>query len=163
MLVLLLALLLACTGTDGDTGGGDSADTEAPSGPGTLALTFRMDADYIATMAKDGQSPTGTFGGSIYAEDDATGIGPNEGAVPLLDFSVPGVDLTVDGGPTAVLLVTDPLEPQVVWILGCLDADVPEDGCGDVGDPITIPNENKAQVIAEAETPFQVYMGMIRP
>jgi hypothetical protein len=162
--MLLLASLIACTGTDVDSGGGDSAvEEELPTGPGTLALSFRMDADYIATMAEDGQIPVGTFGGSIYAEADATGLGPNDGAVSLADFSVSGIDLTVDGGPTGVLFRSDPLEPQIVWILGCLDVDDPADGCGDVGDPITIPNENKAQVAAESETPVEVYMGMIRP
>jgi hypothetical protein len=158
----MLLLLLACTGTPADDTAADSADSAPPSGPGTLSLTFRMDDDYIPGMAEEGQSPVGTFGGSIYAEADASGVGPNEGAVPLLDLSVP-VDLTPDGGPTAVLLVTDPLEAQVVWVLGCLDVDVPADGCGDVGDPITIPNENKVQVVAGTETPFEVYFGMIRP
>ncbi|MDP2310323.1 MAG: hypothetical protein Q8P18_30180 [Pseudomonadota bacterium] len=162
MLVLALFTLLACTGAADDTAS-DTDDTVVPTGPGTLALSFRMDADYVATMAEDGQSPIGTFGGSVYAEEDSTGVGPNDGAVALLDFSVPGIDLTVDGGPTTVLLVTEALEPQIVWVLGCLDVDVPTDGCGDVGDPITLPNENKVQVLAGTETPFEVYMGMIRP
>jgi len=163
-MLTLLATLLACTGSDVDSASGDSAaDTDVSTGPGTLALSFRMDDDYLATMAEDGQSPVGTFGGSIYAEADASSVGPVDGAVPLADFSVTGIDLTVNGGPTGVLFRSDPLEAQVVWILGCLDVDDPADGCGDVGDPITIPNENKVQVLAGSETAFEVYMGMLRP
>ena len=163
MLVLVLASLSACTGAVDDTAGASPDDSALPTGPGILALSFRMDADYIAGMVKDGQPPDGDFSGSIYAEADASSIGPNDGAVPLLDFSVPGIDLTDGGGPTAVLLVTEPLDAQVVYVLGCLDVDDPADGCGDVGDPITIPNENKVQIVAGAETPFEVYMGMLRP
>jgi hypothetical protein len=163
MLALLLPLL-ACSGAPADDSGDTAADTDGadPTGPGTLALSFRMDDDYLATIAENGQSAAGVFGGSIFAEADASGVGPNEGAVPLLDVSV-AVDLTADGGPTGVLHVTDPLDAQIVWVLGCLDIDVPADGCGDVGDPITIPNENKVQVLAGTETPFEVYFGMIRP
>lgn len=165
MLALVLTLL-ACSGAPVDDSAGDTADsaeTDVPAGPGTLALSFRMDDDYLETIAENGQSAVGTFGGSIYAEADATSIGPNDDAVPLQSFSVDNVDLSADGGPTATLLVTDPMNTQIVWVLGCLDIDVPADGCGDVGDPITIPNENKVQVVAGAETPFQVYMGMLRP
>lgn len=164
MLALLLTLL-ACSGAPADDSGDTAADTDtsAPTGPGTLALSFRMDDDYLSTIAENGQSAVGTFGGSIYAEADATSVGPNEDAAPLQSFSVENVDLSADGGPTATLLVTDPMDAQIVWILGCLDIDVPADGCGDVGDPITIPNENKVQVVAGTETPFQVYMGMLRP
>jgi hypothetical protein len=159
---MLLSLLLACTGSAPVDSGGDSAES-LPTGPGTLALTFRMDDDYLSEMEAAGQPPVGIFGGSIYAEADASSIGPNEGASPLASFSVAGVDLTVSGGPTDVLFTTEPLDAQVVWVLGCLDVDVPADGCGDVGDPITIPNENKVQVNAGTETPFEVYMGMLRP
>ncbi len=162
MFALLLALA-ACFGTPkDDTAAGETAETAAPTGPGTLALSFRMDADYLTTIAENGHSPTGTFGGSIYAEEDASSMGPNDDAVSLFDFSV-AVDLSSGGGPTATLLVTDPIEAQIVWVLGCLDIDVPADGCGDAGDPITIPNENKVQVVAGTETPFEVYMGMLRP
>jgi hypothetical protein len=122
-----------------------------------------MDDDYIPALAAAGQSPVGTFGGSVYAEADATSMGPVDGAVPLQEFAVEGVDLTVDGGPTATLLVTEAFDAQVGWVLGCLDVDVPADGCGDEGDPITVPNENKVQVVGGAETPFTVYMGMLRP
>lgn len=159
--MLLLSLLLACDpASDKDTG--DTADTgdSAATGPGTLALSFQMDEDYIKSMKADGESPVGEFQGSIYAEADATSLGPVDGATSLQDFAV-DIDLSDGGGPTEVAFVTEELEPGIVWILGCLDAG--GDGCGDPGDPITIPNENKVEVLAGAETPFTVYMGMLRP
>lgn len=154
-MLLAIFLLPACSGSREDSA------PPPPPGPGTLALSFRMNADEIPNMTADGEAPVGTFGGSIFAEADATGLGPDEGAVPLLDFAVASVDLTVGGGPSAVLHVTEPLEAQIVWVLGCLD--VADDGCGDAGDPITVPGPNKVIVVAESETPFEVYMGMLRP
>jgi hypothetical protein len=153
-------LFLACTGAEPvDTA---PADTDTvPTGPGTLALTFRMDDDYIAVMAESGETPVGPFEGSIFAEADANELGPVEGAVALLDFSVE-LDLLPDGGPTAALYTTTPLDPQVVWVLGCLNSDASAE-CGDEGDPITRPSENKFQVVAEVETTIEVYMGMLRP
>jgi hypothetical protein len=160
---MLALLLFACTTAEPDDTAEIPVAPDTEEGPGTLALSFRMDDDYLAAIAENGQTALGTFGGEIYAEDDASSVGPNEGAVSLYSFSVEGVDLTVEGGPTAVLHVTEAFDPQIVWVLGCLDIDVPADGCGDVGDPITIPNENKVQVAAGAETAFTVYMGMLRP
>ena len=161
---MLALALLACSSADPDDTAEVPVNADTGEAPGTLALSFRMDDDYIATLEANGQAPVGTFGGSIYAEDDASSVGPNDGAVPLYDFSVEGVDLSLEGGPTEVLHVTErSFEVQVVWVLGCLDVDDPADGCGDVGDPITIPNENKVQVVSGTETDFTVYMGMLRP
>lgn len=163
--MITLLALFACTGatpedTGGDTGGGDT-DTDTATGPGTLALTFRIDDDLLPDMEADGESPVGAFHGSIFAEDQATGAGPIEGAVTLADFEV-ALDLLPDGGPTGVLYSSDPLEPQIVWILGCLDSDANDD-CGDEGDPITVPSANKFQVEPEVETTVEVFMGMLRP
>jgi hypothetical protein len=158
----MLLLLLACTGGDKDSAPADTSDSATTSGgPGTLALTFRMDDDYIPTMEKAGEEPVGTFEGSIYAEADANELGPVDGAVALVDFSVE-LNLLPDGGPTDVLYTTDPLDPQIVWVLGCLNSDANEK-CGDPGDPITRPTENKFQVVADTETTVEVYMGMLRP
>lgn len=143
-----LALLAACTSGEGDS---------APPGPGALGLTFRMDADYLEAMS---EPATGTFRGSVYAEADASSIGPTEGASSLLDFQVVGLDLSDGGGPSTTPYVTDPLEPQVVWVLGCLDT--AGDDC-EQGDPITIPNENKVEVLADDPTAFEVYLGMLHP
>ena len=115
-----------------------------------------MEADLIPSMENP---PVGTFEGSVYGEVDATALGPNEGAVSLEDFSAV-IDLT-DGGPSEVACTTGELDAGVVWVLGCLDVD--GDGCGDEGDPITIPNENKVLIAADTETPFTVVMSMLRP
>lgn len=155
-ITLFIPLLIACTGasgTDSDDSAADSADTS----PGTLALSFQMEEDLIVSMDAP---PVGTFYGSIYAEEDATAAGPVENAVPLEDLSA-DLDLTDHGGPTGVLYTTQPLDAGVVWVLGCLDVD--GDGCGDEGDPITVPNDNKVVVATGAETPFTVYMSMLRP
>lgn len=149
----LLLLLAACTGRD-------SADDSAPvldTSPGSLALAFQMEEDLIVSMDAP---PVGTFYGSIYAEDDATAIGPNDGAASMEDFSV-DMDLSDGGGPTAALYTTGPLDSDVVWVLGCLDVDA--NGCGDEGDPITVPNDDKVAVPAAAETPVTVAMNMLRP
>lgn len=156
LITLLFPLLIACTGasvTDSDDSAVDSADTS----PGTLALAFQMEEDLIVSMDAP---PVGTFYGSIYAEEDATAAGPYDDAVSLEDLSA-DLDLTDHGGPTGVLYTTQPLDAGVVWVLGCLDVDA--DGCGDEDDPITVPNENKVVVANGAETPFTVYMSMLRP
>ncbi|MDP2314564.1 MAG: hypothetical protein Q8P41_16800 [Pseudomonadota bacterium] len=158
MLALALSSLLGCTGSVADDTALDTAPVVA-TGPGTLALSFRMDDDYLATMAKAGESPVGPFYGSCFKEEDASATGPVDGAVPLFDIEV-ALDLSADGGPTGVLYTTEPLEPQIVWILGCLDADA--NGCEEA-DPITLPNENKFQIAAEAETPIEIYFGMLNP
>lgn len=145
----ILLFLAACTGAD-------SADDSGPVA-GTLALAFQMEEDLVASMDVP---PLGTFYGSIYAEDDATAIGPNDGAASMEDFSV-DVDLSDGGGPTGALYTTGPLASEVVWVLGCLDVDA--NGCGDEGDPITVPNDNKVAAPAAAETPVTVAMNMLRP
>ncbi len=154
---LTLALLLACTGAPTSDSADSQTHDDTGGSPGSLALSFRMEADLIASMD---QPPIGTFSGSIYAEDDASAVGPNDGAVPLEDISAQ-MDLSDGGGPTDVLYTTQPLDASVVWVLGCLDVDA--DGCGDEGDPITVPNENKVAVPRGAETPVTVYMSMLRP
>ncbi|MFN7142152.1 MAG: hypothetical protein ACK4YP_00125 [Myxococcota bacterium] len=166
----LLLLLSACTGSPADdtgaadtAGTADTADTAdtAPPPPGSLALTFRIDDDLIPEMAEAGEAPIGTFSGAIFREQDGTDLGPVDGAVPLAEFGVT-VDLTPDGGPTAALYTSDPIEPQIVWVLGCLDSDANGE-CGDAGDPITVPSENKFRVEPETTTTVEVYMGMLRP
>ncbi len=158
---LLPVLSAACsagkTASDSATSSDSSSAHDTAHGPGTLALAFQMEADLIPSMTAP---PVGTFGGSIYAEADATALGPNDGAVSLEDISV-ALDLTNNGGPTGVVYTTQPLAGGVVWILGCLDLN--GDGCANPGEPITIPNEDKVIVVAGAETPFTVVMNMLDP
>ena len=75
--MLTLLALLACTSDASKDDTAAPADTDTvPTGPGTLALTFRMDDDYIAVMAESGETPVGPFEGSIFAEADANELGP---------------------------------------------------------------------------------------
>lgn len=158
MLVLLFA---ACT-TDDDSGTLDTADSAEPTGPGTLAISVQMEDDLLTDLADDGESAIAIVAGEVYAEADVEeGSGPIAGAVPLGEFSET-VDLSDDGGPSGVLLVTVPLEPQIVYVLGCLDSDANGD-CGDAGDPVTFPSQNKFQVFAGVETPVIMQLGLRRP
>ncbi len=162
--MLLLLSIIACTGSNGGGGADDSADSgdsgtgQADTGPAMLSLQFKMDSDYIPAMADNGETPVGLFRGSIFAEDQSTDIGPIDGAVSLVDFDVQ-IDLTPDGGPTDVAWTSEPLDPQILWVLGCLDAD--NNDC-EKGDPITLPPENKLRLEAGG-TNFIVQMGMLRP
>jgi hypothetical protein len=160
--MLILAFSALLTGCDSsssvdDTSGGDTSGDTSGGGPPVLELSFQMDADFIPSME---EPPVGSFRGSIYAEADASAVGPVDGAEPLLDFSVDGIDLSDGGGPTGVLWTTDTLAAQVVWVLGCLDSD--GNDC-DTHDPITVPNENKFAIAESGTTSFTVYMGMLNP
>lgn len=159
--MLPLIALFACTGSpqghDSDDSA-DSGDSAADTGPAVLSLKFHMDSDYIPVMADDGQAPVGPFLGSIFAEDQSTDVGPIENAVSLVDFSV-DIDLTPNGGPTDVVWTSEPMDPQILWVLGCLDAD--GNDC-EQGDPITLPPENKLRLEAGGTT-FTIQMGMLRP
>ncbi len=165
MPALVLLALLACTGEEADSA--DSADTAVadtspPTGPGTLSVSVKMDSDMVDDLVADGESANALVNGSVFAEADVNAAsGPVDGAVSLGDFSVT-VDLSVEGGPSAVIYTTDPLEPQIVYILGCMDTDNNAD-CGDKGDPVTIPATNKAQVLPEVDTPFTMVFGLRRP
>ena len=161
--MLLSLFVLACT-TEAETGGsdsavdtGDSAPECDPTEPGVLVLSFQMDVDQLDNME---EPAVGTFRGSIYAEDQSTAIGPIEGAVSMIDFTVENVDLTVTGGPTGALWSADPLPSQKLWVLGCLDSD--GNDC-DKKDPITVPNDNKLLLAACGETAFTVYLGLLNP
>ena len=138
--------LAACGGDDGatDTPAGHSGTS--PTGPVTVGLAIDLDADLIPTMS---EPAAGSFLGSVFAEDQATSFGPIEGAVSLLDFSTEPLDFGTAGGLLATTTTLGPLDPQVVWVLGCLDSD--GNDC-DKGDPITIPNENKLQVDGTSTT-----------
>ncbi len=147
-----LLLTLACTPT-----GDDSAGTTAPcTGPGALDFTVAMTTDLTVSMD---EPPVGTFRGSVFAEADATAIGPNDGAASLLDFTLDGVDLTATGIDSDVTK-SDAIDPQIVWVLGCLDSD--GNDC-DENDAVTIPNENKVEVACGDPTPFEIFLGILQP
>ena len=98
---MVLLALLACTElpvTDTRTPAGTST-----SGSGQLALSFRLDTDYLALMDEE---PVGTFYGSFWRGAEVSGIGPDEGAQDLGGIEVQ-LDLSPDGGPTATLFTSD--------------------------------------------------------
>lgn len=159
---LLAGNFLACTPDETETGSVGTADSAEPTGPGTLAISVQMEDDLLQDLADDGESAVATVGGEVYAEVDVEAAsGPIAGAVPLGQFSET-VDLSDEGGPSGVLLVTAPLDPQIVYVLGCLDTDANGD-CGDEGDPVTFPTQNKFQVFAGLETPVIMQLGLRRP
>jgi len=162
MLHLSFATVLACTGGSDDTGDSAPVDTAPPTGPGTLAISVKMDDDMVVDLVEDGESANAMVSGSVFAEADVDpSSGPVDGATSLGDFGLM-VDLSNQGGPSAVIYTTEPIEPQIVYILGCMDSDNSGE-CGDEGDPVTLPPTNKAQVVAEAETPFTMVLGIRRP
>jgi hypothetical protein len=158
---VLAALLAACSGgderkTDPETGGTPTETGGAETGPATLRLSFDLDSDLIAQMD---EPAAGVFRGSIYAEADASAIGPNDGAAPLLDFTSDALDFGTAGGALPGGAPVGPLDPQIVWVLGCFDT--AGDDC-ECGDPITIPNENKLQ-ITPGEGDYTVTMSLLHP
>lgn len=164
--MLLLILALACTDKGGDDTGtpaetGETGETGEP-GEGTLAITFAMDADYIAIMDEE---PVGRFWGVVWRSEDVTSIGPGEDAVGLADVYVEEVDLRPDGATTAVLAITGPIPAIEVCILGFMDSDAnaTEDPDPDEGDPVTLPGDNRFDVVADAETTVEVYFGLLNP
>lgn len=152
-LVSILAVLVACGGGSTDTSTSDTGPT-GPTGPGDLVLTFGIEEDLIPGMATP---PVGDFNGSIFKDEDASAVGPNDGAVPVEDVEV-AIDLTA--GDAVDVYTTGQLEPGIYWILGCLDVDA--NGC-DIDDPITVPNENKFLVEAETTSSARIFFSMLNP
>ncbi len=168
LLLSMLALAACAPETDTDTAdsAADTAEDTAPAdvdcattdARGTLAVSFRMEEDYLPSMDLP---PVGTFRGSVFSAADVSGVGPADGSVAWADLLVEGVDLSAEGGPTAVLSTTDPLPACQVSLLGCLDLE--GDGCGDSGDPVTLPNQSLVTVVADTETAYEVYFGLLAP
>ncbi len=154
----VLLTFLACTAGSGDSGPADTGGDTAPvdDGPATLYLSFQMDDDLIDNMS---EAPAGTFRGSIYREDDATAIGMNDGAESLVDFESDSLDLSGNGGPSAIAWTSEPIDAQTLWILGCLDSDTNDCECGD---PITVPNDNKV-VVTPGSNAITVKMELLHP
>lgn len=154
---LLVCGTLGCSGDKTTASSGETGDTETePAGPSTLVLSFDLDPGLIEQMS---EPAVGLFEGSVFAENDASALGPNDGATPLLDFTSEALDFGTAGGLLAEKATVGPVDPQIVWILGCLDSDA--NGC-DIGDPITIPNENKFQLTA-GEAPYTIKMSLLNP
>lgn len=162
--MFLLALALACTGADktDDSTTDDSVPADTDPGVGILALTFNIDEDHRAVME---EPCVGSFYGTIWRGDEVTGAGPDDGAVGLEDVFVETVDLT-SGGPTTVLYTTGELPGIEVVILGFLDSDANSTEEGrrpDNKDPVTLPNDNDFDVVADTTTEAEVYFGLLNP
>ena len=152
----MLLFLLACTQSPIDS----TPDTSPPP-PGTLALTFGIDSDYLAMM----QEPAaGTFYGTFWRGDEVMGFGPIAGAEELSDFQVI-LDLQ-DGGPSEVLFESPELPAIEVVVLGFLDSDAnstSEDREPDAKDPVTLPGDNDFDVLSGQRTEVQVFFGLLNP
>lgn len=153
---LLFSLAIACAGDKDATQSGHTGEPTTPQGPATLHLSFDLDPDLIPTM---NEPAMGTFRGSIFAEADVSAVGPNDGAVALVDFTSDPLDFGTVGGVLANMATVGPIDAQIVWILGCLDSD--GNDC-DQGDPITIPNENKLQILP-GDGDYTVTMTLLNP
>jgi len=155
---IVLALLAGCSGNKatGDTGQDTSTGTTPATGPATLNLSFDLDDGLIPQMS---EPAAGTFKGSIYAEADASALGPNDGATSLVDFESDPLDFGTAGGTLAAGPAVGPIDSQIVWIVGCLDTTGDDCECGD---PITVPNENKMQ-ITPGTGEYTVKMSLLNP
>jgi len=143
-------------------GGGDADSGPADPGPGTLAISFAMEPDWMTAMDEEA---VGTFHGAVFLADEVGPLGPEEGAQSLAAVDV-AVDLRPAGGPTDVLHVTGELDENDVAILGFLDTDAnadPEDASPDEGDPVTLPGDNTFSVVGGFETPVEVFFGLLNP
>ena len=157
---MFLLAMLACSElpvvATGDTG------TVVTSGVGKLALTFRLDSDYMAVMDED---PVGTFYGSLWRGSEVSGIGPEAGAVDLGGIRV-DLDLLPEGGPTAVLFTSEDLPVEPVVVLGFLDSDDNADPGSpgpDPNAPVTQPGQNEFLVAGDTVTEVEVFFGLLNP
>jgi hypothetical protein len=163
--MLLLLAMAGCTNPAADTDGTDDTDVAyvepatcaEATRTGKLAFSVKMLADLIPSMD---EPPVGPFLGSVFRTEDADGGGPHDGAEALLDFTIDGLDLSADGGPTAVLFTTGDLPACRVFVLGCLDSDAND--C-DYHDAITLPNDNVGHVAPDATTDLQITMNLLNP
>ena len=163
-LLMTLLLLAGCptAGSDDDDSSVASDDDDTTDGTGTLAISFRIDADWADAMDEPAIGP---FRASIYLTDEVSGIGPDEGAEALADIFVDEVDLTGEDLSTGVLHVTGALPATWVTVLGFLDSDgnsVEPHGPDD-GDPVTLPNSNAFEVLPGAETSAEVLFDFLNP
>ena len=157
---VVIALLIACGG--GDKAAATGTPLPATSGEGTLALTFRIDADQMSLMDED---PVGVFYGSFWRGSEVSSLGPDDGAEDLGGIEV-NVDLRPDGGPTGVLFTSGPLPAEEIVVLGFLDTDGNADPAApepDAKDPVTLPNDNDFDVVGDAETTVEVFFGLLNP
>ena len=181
-LVSVPLLLSACDGSESDdddhehtpTATATSTFTATPtstatatqtplSGVGTLALTFRIDTDWMDAMSEPAVGPVW---GDLFLGSDVTNLGPNAGAEAVGSVYIEQVDLTPGGGPTAILITTEPLPAGEVAFLGFMDSDGnadPDAPGPDRKDPVTFPADNRFTVRPDQETTVEVFFGLLNP
>jgi hypothetical protein len=158
---LLPVLVIGCPATGADDDDSVADDDDAAATEGTLAVSFRIEADWADVMDEPAVGP---FWGSIYLSEEVTALGPNDDAVALGSIYVEIVDLTGPDLTSPVLFTTDPLPAEWVVILGFMDSDgnsIEDDRDPDQRDPVTLPNDNQFLVIAGEETPAEVLFGFL--
>jgi hypothetical protein len=163
-LCLPFLLLFGCAKTDTENNATDSGDSgmnlgDGPGptyGNGTLGVRFAIDDDVAESMDLP---PAGMFIGEVYNAEDVTGLGPNDGAVPLTDFTV-DLDLAIDGTPSDVVYTTPIFDVIEVTVLGTLDVDGSGNASG--GDPITLPHQTSFDVL-EGTSEVVVEFNMLYP
>lgn len=156
----MLLLLLACASSPQDSGP-EVVDT-GPFPPGTLSLSFGIDADHLERMQEE---PVGAFYGSFWRGDQVDGAGPFADAESLGDIFVAEVDFR-DGVSTPVLFESPELPPIEVVVLGFMDSDAnstDESRRPDDKDPVTLPADNDFDVVSGEATQVQVFFGLLNP
>jgi hypothetical protein len=159
---MLVLVLTGCPPSDDDDSASDDDDAAAAT-EGTLAVSFRMDADWADSMD---EPAVGSFWGSIYLADEVSGIGPDEGAESLGDVFVEVVDMTGETLTSDVLFTSEPLPVGWIAILGFVDSDgtsIEGDRSPDDGDPVTLPNDNLFEVFGGVETPAEIFFDFLNP
>lgn len=161
-------VLAACGGDPAKDSGlvptGDSDTDTVTAATGTLDLSFRMSGQWIDALGT-GEAPSGHVWGAVFHDADVGPLGPEDGAEALFDFDL-DVDMSPDGAEVGPLVTTDPLPAEVVVILAFMDTDAnvdPADPEPDSGDPVTVPGENKFQVVAGEASAASVYFDLLNP
>ena len=163
-LSLFLMLLAGCevsasgdkTSDSGEPVSDSGNNSEPTYGNGSLDLRFAIDDDVAESMDLP---PTGLFLGEIYNAEDVTGLGPNDGAVPLTAFTAE-LALPMDGAPSDVVYTSPVFEVPEVTVLGTLDVDGSGGASG--GDPITLPHQTSFDVV-EGSSEVVVELNMLYP
>jgi hypothetical protein len=184
LLVLALAVGLACdAGDDDEVGGQDSAaeggtvgdddgdggteaegDTGGASADGgTMELSF-MVGGTVSGSSNLVDPLVGTVYGGIFRTADVGATGPREGAEQVAFVEATAVDLTA-GTATAVMWTSEPLPPDTYTFLGFFDVDGSSTGAEDKdpeeGDPVTLPTANKVTVEDGAAAQLQVRFDLV--
>ena len=163
--LILLGLAAACTASapaddDTDTTDADTSCGDVSAGTGCLALRFQIDDALEAQLEED---PIGPFNGSLYKAEEATALGPVDGAEAIASIEVDSVDLTPLGDKTEILWTSDPLPAGFVRVLGFVDSDGSDPSGPDYKDPVTFPPLNEFEIVAGQLSEGTVFFSLLNP